>query len=203
MKSRKKELIVPTTEEVECLLHSFSNAPTSVRNRALVAVMWRCGLRVSEALALRPGDISDRGVVVVRCGKGGKSRAVGINPGTRAIVEAWVAVRRTLGGLGRTDPLFTTLAGAGVSASYVRSMLIRKSRKLGLPQLHPHALRHAFAVGLSQDGTSVPNIQRQLGHSYSTTTDIYLQGLGEDDAVDAVRLSAWTLGDDADQHEAA
>lgn len=195
MKSRKKELVVPTTEEVERLLRSFTNAPTAIRNRALVVTMWRCGLRVSEALSLRPGDIdAERGVLVVRRGKGGKSRTVGVDAGTLAVVAAWTAVRRTVEGLGRTAPLFVTLDGKPVSASYVRSMLIRKSRKLGLPQLHPHALRHAFAVELSREGTSVPNIQRALGHTSLAVTATYLDGLGESDAVDAVRGRDWTIG---------
>ena len=191
MRERKTELRVPMADQVERLLRSFTKAPTSVRNRAIVAVLWRCGLRVSECLSLHPGDIDrDRGTLTVRRGKGGKSRTVGIDAGTIALVDAWVALRPKLG---RNAPLFITLGGKPVSAAYVRSMLIRKSRKLGIPQLHPHALRHAHAVDLVREGVAVPLIQRALGHSSLATTAVYLQGLGADESVEAVRGREWSL----------
>ncbi len=59
-------------------------------------------------------------------------------------------------------------------------MLIRKSRKRELPQLHPHALRHAFATSLVREGFGVPMIQRLLGHSELSTTALYLDSLGWD-----------------------
>ena len=109
-KPRKKPLVVPTTEQVEQLLRSFSRAPTSVRNRALVALMWRCGLRVSEALALLPGDVdAERGVVVVRRGKGGRSRTVGIDAGALALVDAWL--RDPGGDIGRARYLGSEVDG--------------------------------------------------------------------------------------------
>jgi integrase/recombinase XerD len=191
MAERKRELRVPTTEEVETLLRSFSTAPTSVRNRALVALLWRCGLRITEALSLTPGDLDRaRGRLHVRRGKGSKQRMVGLDAGAIALVDAWLAVRPKTT---RTAPLFVTLKGDPVSASYVRSMLIRKSRKLGLPQLHPHCLRHAFAVGLTREGASMRTVQSSLGHGDLTTTAVYLASLGEDEAAEAVAARQWSL----------
>lgn len=192
MRSRASELRVPSADQVEALLRSFTRAPTAIRNRALVAVMWRSGLRVSEALALTPGDLDRaRGRVTIRKGKGNRQRTVGIDAGTLALVDAWLAVRPDTG---RGAPLFVTLRGDPVSASYVRSMLIRKSRKLGLPQLHPHALRHAFTVGLTRDGESMATVQKALGHKNLNTTAIYLASLGEDEAAEAVASRDWSLG---------
>ena len=193
MRSRKTELRVPGTEQIEALLRSFTQAPTAIRNRALVTVMWRCGLRITEALSLTPGDLDDaRGRLTVRKGKGDRQRTVGLDAGTVALVGSWLAVRPDAG---RKAPLFVTLNGAPVSASYVRAMLIRKSRKLGLPQLHPHALRHAFAVGLTREGKSMPTVQKMLGHRNLNTTATYLASLGEDEAAEALANRRWSLAD--------
>ena len=77
-----------TTAEIEALLRACSRrAPTGVRNAALIAVLWRCGLRLGEALALRPHDIDlDNGTLTVQHGKGGKRRVIGIDAGTRALI---------------------------------------------------------------------------------------------------------------------
>ena len=83
-------------------------APTGVRNRALIAVLWRCGLRLGEALALAPKDLDpDQGTLVVQRGKGGKRRVVGVDAGTCALITRWLEVRRGRGISGRT--LFCSL----------------------------------------------------------------------------------------------
>jgi integrase len=81
------DLLAPS--EIEALMRACSHrAPTGVRNRALIALCWRCGLRISEALALRPKDIDPAtAVVIVQRGKGGKRRVVGIDAGTLALVD--------------------------------------------------------------------------------------------------------------------
>jgi site-specific recombinase XerD len=191
MKARRNELRVPTVNQCELLLRSFTKAPTSIRNRALVAVLWRCGLRVSEALALRHGDIDTaRGRLTVRRGKGAKTRTVGLDSGTAALLGAWTDLTDSPT---RSALIFQTLDGSPVSASYVRSMLIRKSRKLGLPQLHPHALRHAFAAGLVREGHNIRTVQSQLGHSSLQTTAVYLASIGEDEAAEAIASRDWSL----------
>ena len=82
--------------------------------------------------------------MVVRRGKGSKLRTVGIDAGAQALVDAWLAARPKLR---RSAPLFVTLGGQAISASYVRSMLTRTSRKPGFePQLHPPRRPHACGV---------------------------------------------------------
>ena len=101
-----------TAAEIELLMRQCSRrAPTGVRNRALLAVLWRCGLRIGEALALAPKDLdAESGTLVVQRGKGGKRRVVGVDAGTVALVGRWLEVRRKRG-IPAGAPLFCSLAG--------------------------------------------------------------------------------------------
>lgn len=114
-----------TGAEIELLMRRCSRrAPTGVRNRALVAVLWRCGLRIGEALALKTKDFDpEAGTLVVQRGKGGRRRVVGVDAGTVALVGRWLEVRRRRGISG--GPLFCTLAGRPMDQSYVRHLLPR------------------------------------------------------------------------------
>src|SRR5437588_5088116 len=106
---------VLSSADAEAVISACSRrAPTGIRNAALIAVLWRCGLRVSEALALVPADIGfDDGVVHVRRGKGGKPRVVGLDAGTAALIERWLDVRDRFATT-RQTPLFCTLKGGPV-----------------------------------------------------------------------------------------
>ena len=137
--------------EVELLMRQCSRrAPTGVRNRALIATLWRCGLRLGEALALQVKDFDpDQGTLVVQRGKGGKRRVVGVDVGTAALVSRWLEVRRRRGISGRT--LFCSLQGRPMDQSYVRHLLPRLARRAGVERrVHAHGLRHAFAVDLAR-----------------------------------------------------
>src|SRR5437660_12893349 len=100
---------VLSSADAEAVISACSRrAPTGIRNAALIAVLWRCGLRISEALALVPADIGfDDGVVHVRRGKGGKPRVVGLDVGTAALIERWLDVRARFASTGRTPPFCT------------------------------------------------------------------------------------------------
>ncbi|MGI8592761.1 MAG: tyrosine-type recombinase/integrase, partial [Solirubrobacteraceae bacterium] len=102
------ELLSP--DEVRALLRACSSrAPTGIRNRALIAVLYRGGLRISEALALLPKDVdSAQGTLTVLHGKGDRRRTVGMDPAAFALLERWVDRRRALGLSGRR-PVFCTL----------------------------------------------------------------------------------------------
>src|SRR5665811_1728717 len=101
-----------TPDEVKALIQQCSNsAPTGIRNRALITVLYRGGLRLAEALALKPKDIDpDQGTVTVLHGKGDRRRTVGVDPGGMAIVQRWIEHRRGLG-VSTRAPLFCTLQG--------------------------------------------------------------------------------------------
>ncbi len=96
--SRRRPPEVLTEPEAIALLRACSSrAPTGVRNRALIAVLWRSGLRISEALALEQRDLDlQAGSLRVRHGKGDKSRTVGIDEQTSALLARWLDRRRKL-----------------------------------------------------------------------------------------------------------
>lgn len=179
--------------DIEALLRACSRrAPSGIRNAALIAILWRCGLRLGEALALRPQDLDlDAGTVIVQNGKGGKRRVVGMDAGTCALVARWLQVRSKRV-RARTAVLFCTLDGRQIDQSYVRHLLPRLARRAGLEKrVHAHALRHAYAVALEGEGARLSTIRDLLGHSTAATTDRYLRRLGAGDAVAFARGREW------------
>jgi site-specific recombinase XerD len=184
-----------TEDEVRSLIQCCSNrAPTGVRNRALITVLYRGGLRLSEALALKPKDLDpDAGTITVLHGKGDRRRTVGLDPGAMAIVMRWIDKRQQFGIDGRAL-LFCTLTGQTLKPSYVRTLLPRLASKAGIDKrVHPHGLRHTHAYELMMEGVPVPIIQQQLGHASLATTDRYLRHLAPKDVIEAMQQREWAL----------
>ncbi len=174
VKRRDSELL--TREEVHALLRACSRrGKTGPRNRALITLLWRAGLRISEALALMPRDLNPAlGEIRVRHGKGDRARTVATDPGAFAVVDQWLDLRRSLPHE-VASPLLCTLAGGPVSTSDVRQRLPRLAKKAGVDRrVHPHGFRHLHAVELARENVPLPVIQRQLGHRSLTTTSLYL-----------------------------
>jgi integrase/recombinase XerD len=193
--SRRLDADLLTRQEIEALIRACSHrAPTGVRNRALIALAWRSGLRISEVLALRPKDLDpEAGTLVVQHGKGDKTRRVGIDAGTVALVNRWLERRRKLG-IPTSRPLICTLDGGTIDASYVRHLLPRLARRAGIEKrVHAHGLRHAYAVELEREGATVSTIRDLLGHSSASVTDRYLRRLGAGEAVEFARNRDWAL----------
>ena len=182
-----------TKAEAEALLMACSNrAPTGIRDKALIAVLWRTGLRVGEALALVPKDLDlQAGTCRVLHGKGDQMRLVGMDAGTVAALSRWLDRRATLGMNGR-QPVFCTLSGGPVSQIQVRAMLKRRARRAGVERrVHPHAFRHTHAFEMANEGKPLHVIQSQLGHSSLATTSRYVQHLGTQAVIDIVRARTW------------
>lgn len=179
----------PLTEaEARALLLAPSHrAPTGLRNRALIAVLYGAGLRISEALALKPSDVDVDGTTIrVLHGKGDKARTVPIDNGALVHVARWIDARQRLGLRGRV--LFCTLDGTALQGRYVRAMLVRMAARAGIEKrVHPHGLRHTFAVELEREGFTVTEIQRALGHANLATTATYLNHLSAGALVEKVR----------------
>jgi integrase/recombinase XerD len=138
--------------------------------------MWRCGLRIAEALALELKDVDLDGAVIDVLGKGDKRRKVGIDDTTAALIARWIDKRASLGYNGKGTPLFCTLAGKTIKQQYVRALLPRLAAKADIERrMHPHGLRHAFAHRLAKEGVSMDVIRDALGHSSLAVTDRYLR----------------------------
>ncbi|HUT11801.1 MAG TPA: site-specific integrase [Thermoguttaceae bacterium] len=182
-----------TETEVQALLRCCSRrAPTGVRNRALLAVLYRAGLRISEALDLFPKDLdAEAGTVRVLHGKGNKARTVGLDAGAFAMIDRWID-KRTKRGLNGRHPLFCTLDGGRLADAYVRAWLPRIAKKAGIDKrVHAHGLRHTLAAQLRQEGVDIGVISKQLGHESIATTARYLDHVAPQDVVDTIRKREW------------
>ncbi|MDH3227559.1 MAG: site-specific integrase [Thermoleophilia bacterium] len=185
---------VLTADEVRALMRATNRGNTGIRNRALIAVLYRAGLRLSEALALKPSDVDvDGGTIRVLHGKGDRARTVGLDHGAAALVGRWLDQRRNLGLNGRRR-LFTKLDGSKWSPQGVREMLKRAAAKAGIEKrVHPHGLRHTHAAELAREGAPTNLIQAQLGHASLAVTDRYLRHIAPRELVETIRRRAWDL----------
>lgn len=170
--------------------------PRGPRNRALIVMLWRAGLRIAEATALLPRDVDlVHGVVTVRRGKGAKRRVVGLDPQAAAVVERWVEARTELGVNG-TSPLFCTVVaprlGGPMRPNNFNGQLAKIARRAGIDKrVHPHGLRHTHAFELIMEGTPLNLIKAQLGHSRLATTERYTNHLAPAQLIEAMQGRAW------------
>lgn len=193
--TRKFPVETLTPDEARRLMKACTNNfPTGIRNRALVVALWRCGLRISEALDLRPKDIDpDAGTIRVLHGKGDKCRVVGCDPTAMAVIEKWLDRRQGLNLPGPfCGPVFCTLKGKPLDSRYVRNLMKRLARKAGIEKrVHCHALRHTFASELRQEGVEIGIISKQLGHDSIATTARYLDHVAPKEVIEAMRARVW------------
>jgi len=189
---RRPPEVLAEAEAIALIKVCSTRAPTGVRNRALIAVLWRCGLRISEALALELRDVDlEAGTVRVRHGNGDKSRTVGIDEQTSALLARWLDRRRQLSP-GARAPIFCTLAGGRLDTSYVRRLLPRLARKAGIDRrVHAHGLRHTYAAELAREGTAINVIRDALGHTSLAVTDRYLRDVAPTHVIDTMRARRW------------
>ena len=186
-----------TTDEVAALIGQCSaKAPTGIRNRALLTLLYRSGLRVSEAVGdpgrgippLKASDVNLKAHSLrLLDTKSGKPQTRGFHPSADDALMRWIDTRKQLGI--KNGPLFCTLAGGQIHPQYVRNLLHRLAdedhAKLD-KRVHPHALRHTFAVELEAAGTPVTTISKLLGHSSIAVTARYLDHLSNGQAVAAL-----------------
>lgn len=187
------ELLTP--EEAAALVAaSSSRAPTGLRNRALVAMMYRSGLRPGEALALLPADVDlEAGTVRVPPRKGGQPRLTGVDATTRSMVRVWLG-RRAERGIGPDRALFCTLAGESLKAAYVRELLPRLARRAEIgKRVHPLALRYANAAELAEEGMPAAMIDRHLGVAPMGGARRYRRTVSEQDVAAAIAARTWRI----------
>jgi integrase/recombinase XerC len=145
----------------------------SARDTALFTLLYGCGLRIGEALALevRDAPVPGRTEALRVLGKGGKQRIVPVLPAVREAVAAWVRVHpNPVPG----SPLFLGARGGRLDAAVAQKVLRDFRRLNGLPEhATPHALRHSFATHLLAGGADLRSIQDLLGHASLSTTQRY------------------------------
>jgi integrase len=175
-----------TPAEVRTLLRAIPlRSNSGCRLRALVGVLYGAGLRVQEALDLRPRDVDlDTCQVTVRAGKGGKRRVVAVDPFSCSLLAAWLDRRATLGLTGR-HPVFATYSEGAFGHPWdqreARRSLARAGDRAGLTKrVHPHGLRHSHAVLLART-QPLHVVQRQLGHARLDSTQTYISHLSAHD----------------------
>lgn len=152
------------------------DGPPEMRNRAILEVLYGCGLRVSECTGLDLGDcILEEGYLRV-VGKGGKER---ISPISGAALEALGAyLERGRPALAKpyakpTAAVFLNVRGGRLTRQSVHAIVADAGRLVGVDNLHPHTLRHSFATHMLEGGADLRVIQEILGHSDISTTQVY------------------------------
>lgn len=184
----------PTASEIIQLMRACRDDAYGHRMRALIVLLWRSALRISEALALVEDDLK-RPAITVRCGKGGKRRTVGMDPWAWDTIQPWLKERENY----PLGPLFCVLSGPTAGRPWndmqVRNELRKLRAKTGIrKRIAPHQLRHAWAVERLREGTPIEVIRRQLGHSNLAVTSTYLSGMTNDEVMEhATTRSAPTL----------
>jgi len=178
----------PTVEEIVSVMRAAGEDPHGRRLQAMIAVLWRAGLRVQEALTLTEHDLEPRrGSVLVRHGKGGRRREIGMDDWGTEQLRPWLAERVKL----PAGPLFCVIAGPTRGQPWSTAGVRREFRRVAAQagvrrRFAPHQLRHAHAIELAREGVPLNIIQRQLGHANLGTTSIYLQGIDTEEIIAAV-----------------
>jgi site-specific recombinase XerD len=175
-------------EEIIAVMNAAGHGPDGLRLRGLIVVLWRAGLRISEALALLETDLDQqRRAILVRRGKGGKRREVGMDRWAWQQLEPWIEHRTTL----PVGALFCVLRGPTrgrpCAPAGIRAQLRHTAQAAGVRRrFAPHQLRHVHAVEMSREGIPLLVIQRQLGHADLAITSAYLRGIDNTEIIDAV-----------------
>lgn len=167
---------VLSTEEVDMIENSIDlSKPEGQRNKAIIEVLFSCGLRVSELVNLKLSNLYlDEGFIRVT-GKGNKERLVPISPKAIKELNLWFLDRNLMKiKPGEQDYVFLNRRGAHLTRTMILIMLKRQAQEAGIQKtISPHTLRHSFATELLKGGADLRAIQVMLGHESIGTTEIY------------------------------
>ena len=166
---------VLTVEEVEAVIDSVNTSDwLGIRDRAILEILYGCGLRVSEAVGLRiSGLYPEEGFIRV-IGKGNKERLVPFCGMALDAVQKYLEVRPQPADAASDDILFLNNRGRGLSRVSMFKMVKRQALLAGIRKdISPHTFRHSFATHLVENGADLRVVQEMLGHESITTTEIY------------------------------
>ncbi|MBW4891647.1 site-specific tyrosine recombinase XerD [Mucilaginibacter sp. HMF5004] len=150
--------------------------PEGMRNKAILEVLYSCGLRVTELTTLRISNLYLEINFIKIVGKGNKERLVPIGGEAIQFLKLWLNEVRVHIPIqnGEEDIVFLNRRGKGLSRVYVFTMIKDLAEKIGLKKsISPHTFRHSFATHLIEGGADLRAIQEMLGHESITTTEIY------------------------------
>jgi integrase/recombinase XerD len=174
--SPRKSLYLPrflNQEEVDRLLSAPDvETEAGLCHRAIIELMYACGLRVSEVCGLRVADVDIDSGIVTCTGKGSKMRRVPIGSSAVEWLKRYLALRRRQEGID-VQYLFVTSAGRPLNRQMIHKMIKEYGEKCGLEGVSPHTLRHSFATHLVQNRADIRSVQQMLGHTDISTTQIY------------------------------
>jgi integrase/recombinase XerD len=174
-KTKRLPKVLSREQVVKLLEQPKGTEPLVLRDRALLEVMYACGLRISEAIGLEVADVDLDEEMLCARGKGSKERIV---PVGRRAVEALACYRRRgrppLVGVGVQRSLFVNHRGGSLTRQGVYKIIQGYARSAGLAQqMTPHTLRHTFATHLLSGGCDLRSLQEMLGHADLATTQLY------------------------------
>jgi integrase/recombinase XerD len=173
--SRRLPQVLSRDEVAKLLEAPRGTEPPALRDRALLELMYACGLRASEAIALEIGDVDLESGILRARGKGSKERLVPIgSAASRALVAYLGRGRPRLVGDRLAARLFVNHRGGGLTRQGLYKIVQRHARAAGLEgKMSPHTLRHTFATHLLAGGCDLRSLQEMLGHADIATTQIY------------------------------
>lgn len=161
--------VVLSVEEVRAILKAAPNE----RDRAILEVLYGCGLRVSEVCSLKISEVYLKDMFVKVMGKGSKERLVPMAPSTASAIMNYLSVRPE-SDAGCEDVLFLNRFGRALSRVAVFKMVKSVALVAGVDKnLSPHTFRHSFATHLIENGADLRVVQEMLGHESILTTEIY------------------------------
>ena len=145
---------------------------TGLRERAVMELMYACGLRVSEVVDLRLKDADIDSGILACTGKGSKTRRIPIGKSALKWLKSYLAARQKIEEIG-VENLFVSSLGRPLNRQIIHKFIGEYAAKCGLEGVSPHTLRHSFATHLIQNRADVRSVQQLLGHSDISTTQIY------------------------------
>ena len=166
---------VLSVEEVEAIMDSVDlRSPSGVRDRAILELLYGCGLRVSELCGLRISQVYLNEGFVRVVGKGDKERLVPLGEPAADAFRAWLEIRPEAAEAAYQDSAFLNLRGTPLSRVSVFKMIKKQALLAGVDkEISPHSFRHSFATHLIAGGADLRIVQEMLGHESILTTEIY------------------------------
>ena len=167
-----------TVKEIDKLIDSIDiKSKNKIRNKAIIEILYSCGLRVSELITLKVSDLYFNESIIKVTGKGNKERFVPISKGAIKYIEKYLNEIRIFQKIkkGSEDTLFLNERGNGLSRVMIYIILNDLKIKAEInKKIGPHTLRHSFATHLLENGADLITIQNMLGHENIVTTERYL-----------------------------